>query len=79
MHSVIKNLFFVFVLTISMATQANGLEKEDPKDAETKTETSAKENTVDAKEVEDVFMRVKRIENILTPKKKLYKKKYTIA
>ncbi|MDO3695558.1 hypothetical protein QVZ41_11975 [Wenyingzhuangia sp. chi5] len=79
MHVIIKNLLFVFVLTLSLSTQANGLEKGDPKDSETKTETSTEENTVDAKEVEDVFMRVKRIENILTPKKKLYKKKYTIA
>ena len=79
MRVVIKNLLFVFVLTISMSTQANGLEKGDPKNSETKTETPAEENTVDAKEVEDVFMRVKRIENILTPKKKLRKKKYTIA
>ncbi|MGY5354315.1 hypothetical protein [Wenyingzhuangia sp. IMCC45467] len=78
MHSIIKNILFVFVLTVSLSSHANGLEKGDPKDSESKTETST-ENTVDAKEVEDVFMRVKRIENILTPKKKLYKKKYTIA
>ena len=62
-----------------MSIQANGLGKGDSKDPETKREAPVKENTVDAKEVEDVFMRVKRIENILTPKKKLHKKKYTIA
>lgn len=64
------------VLTVSISVQANGIEKEDPV-----TSTSEKEEntTVNYKEVKDVFMKVKRIDNILSPKKKLRKKKYTIA
>ncbi|ANW96441.1 hypothetical protein AXE80_09185 [Wenyingzhuangia fucanilytica] len=79
MHILIKKLLFVSVLIFSVSTQANGLEKEVPKASEDKTETSTEESAVDYNEVKDVFMPVKRIDNILTPKKKLRKKKYTIA
>lgn len=36
-------------------------------------------NKVDAKEVEHMFMKKKRIDKIFSPKKKLSKTKYTIA
>lgn len=69
----IRNIFFVLVLMFSMSTQANGLQKEDPIVSKTK------KSLVNHKEVQEVFMKIKRVENILSPKKKLRKKKYTIA
>ena len=77
MHHFFKHILFVLVLTLSMSMQANGV---DPVATKTEEATSKEENaTVDYKEVEDVFMKIKRVDNILSPKKKLRKIKYTIA
>jgi hypothetical protein len=40
---------------------------------------TSKEVTLDSKSLDGVFMKIKRVDNILSPNKKLRKKKYTIA
>lgn len=34
---------------------------------------------INAKDVKDVFLKIKRVDRLLTPKRKLYKVKYRIA
>ena len=83
MSNFLKRILFVSVLIASVSMNATNLEKVIEEEITPKKEASISteevSEKVDYKEVQDVFMKIKRIENIFSPKKKLNKKKYTIA
>ncbi len=80
MYATIHKLFFVVILMISISTQANDFGKKDPIVTKTiKEETKKASVKGEETSVQNVFMKVKRVENLLKPKKKLRKRKYTIA
>lgn len=83
MNKIIKNIILGLAMSFTMAVSANnpGLDNLDnSKEVLPETEATIKAIfKVDAREVEDVFLKIKRVERILTPKKKLSKVKYTIA
>ncbi|MEN8765688.1 MAG: hypothetical protein ACN4EF_04015 [Wenyingzhuangia sp.] len=71
MQNAIKSFFCIVLLTSSLSLYAGPPEKESIK--------TSKEVTLDSKSLDGVFMKIKRVDNILSPNKKLRKKKYTIA
>lgn len=79
MQTITRKLFFVLILMISISMNAQDVQNGDPVVSKATKENDKETSIIDDKEVEDVFMKVKRVENILKPKKKLRKKKYTIA
>ncbi|NJB82227.1 hypothetical protein [Wenyingzhuangia aestuarii] len=83
MNKIIKNIILGLAMSFTMSVSANnpGLDNLDnSKEVLPETEATIKAIfKVDAREVEDVFLKIKRVERILTPKKKLSKVKYTIA
>ena len=83
MNSIIKNITLGFTLLFAVAVNANNPSTDDLENVNEvipAVETVIKSiNKVDAKDVEHVFMKKKRIDKIFTPKKRLSKVKYTIA
>ncbi len=83
MNKFLKNIILGFAILCSLVAKANdpGIDLlKDTIDNIPAIENSIQElNKVDAKEVKHVFLKKKRIDKIFTPKKKLSRKKYTIA
>lgn len=83
MNSIIKNLILglAFLFTIVVSANNPGTDDLDKlNEVLPGIETLEKKiERTSTKDVQDVFMKIKRVDRILTPKKKLYKVKYTIA
>ncbi|NIJ44763.1 hypothetical protein FHR24_001202 [Wenyingzhuangia heitensis] len=83
MHTVIKNITLGLAMLFTVVVSANnpGLDNlENAKEVLPEAETTIKIMfKVNSRDVEDVFLKIKRVDRIITPKKKLSKVKYTIA
>ncbi len=83
MNTIIKNIIVGFALLFAVTVSASNPNTDDLDNVNEVIpaieETIKNINKVNAKEVEHVFMKKKRVDRVLTPKKRLSKVKYTIA